>query len=166
MVRSGILGEDDRYELIEGDLVEMSSQSEEHAFVVGLVQDRLVEVFQGRAHVRVQLPLRASERSLPEPDLAVIRGARRATPRHPLGAQALLVVEVASTSLDADHDKAALYARAGVPVYWIVDIAGRHVEVHEEPVDGVWQRVTVLSEQAELTVPEVGMRWRVGELLP
>ena len=77
MATAGILSEDDRVELIEGELLEMSPNDPPHAGTIGMLNGRLVAAYGGRGHVRVQLPIVASEISLPEPDFAVARGDHR-----------------------------------------------------------------------------------------
>jgi Uma2 family endonuclease len=83
--------------------------------------------------VRVQDPLALDDESAPEPDLAVVRG-RHADYRHEHPARAALVVEIAESSLAFDRvHKGSLYARAGIPDYWIVNLVDRVVEVYREP---------------------------------
>ena len=131
MVEVGLLTEDDRVELLRGFLVTMSPQKAPHAGVI----ERLDRLFQSRlgdrASVRVQLPLALSDDSEPEPDLALVTpGDHDET--HPR--TALLVVEVADTTLRKDRRiKAALYAAAGIPEYWVVNLLDRVIEVHAEP---------------------------------
>lgn len=132
MVAAGIFGEDDRIELLNGVLVTMSPQDHRHAEAIQELNEILVRLFSGEAKVRVQLPFATDEFGEPEPDLAliplpVVRG------EHP--SRALLVVEVADSSLRKDRlVKGAIYARAQVPEYWIVDVAHRVVEVYREPL--------------------------------
>ena len=123
--------EGERVELIEGVLVEMTPQAPGHAACVQRLTRVLSRMLTGRADVRVQLPLAVSDDSLPEPDIAVVPVADF-DDRHPTSA--LLVVEVAGTSLRKDRlVKADLYARAGVPEYWLVNLLDRHIEVHTGP---------------------------------
>lgn len=167
MVEEGILLEDERVELLEGVLVEMSPQGPEHAFSTGSLGERLQALYSPEGFVREEKPLRASATSLPEPDVAVIRGSRRDyVGRHPDGRDALLVVEVAATSQDADRRKAALYAAAGVPVYWIVDLEGRRLTTHAGPSGEEYALVRILGEEDEVELPDGRGSWRVGSLLP
>lgn len=132
MVDSGLLHEDERVQLIEGEILEMTPQRPPHAATVQLLTQVLRQVFGSAAGVRVQLPLALSHDSEPEPDLAVIAGdARDFLTDHPT--TALLVVEVADSSLALDRRKARVYAAAGIPEYWIVDLAERGLEVHRAP---------------------------------
>jgi Uma2 family endonuclease len=128
MVETGVL-EGEPVELLDGLLVEMSPQGDSH--VVAIM--RLTRHFRAaEAWLMVQLPLEASARSKPEPDLALIRDGSRPNWRRP-GA-ALLVVEVAVTSHAKDRGKKLeIYAQAGIPTYWLVDVPARTVEVRTGP---------------------------------
>ena len=128
MVEEGILGEDEPVELLEGELVIVSPQDPRHAACLVTLTERLAEAYRGVAHVRPQVPLDARPHSLPEPDLAVVKGRPGDySDRHPSGGDALLVIEIARTSRPIDRRKAGIYAGAGVPVYWLVDLAARQV---------------------------------------
>lgn len=131
----GILGEDDRVELVGGELVEMAPIGTRRlSCVVGLTH-LLVERSQSRFFVSVQNPVRLSERDEPEPDLSLLRTRPGPGATGPPGPEdVLLVIEVSDTTLSYDRNvKVPLYARAGVPEAWIVDLAGRKVEVHSGP---------------------------------
>ena len=135
LVELGVFA-NEKIELLQGGLVAMSPQGSRHAFIVQVLNERLVMGLQGRAHVRVQLPFAASEISEPEPDVAVM----------PLGdyynehpTRALLVIEVADTSLREDRDlKSPIYAAAGVPEFWLVDVNDQTVTVYRNPDGGAW----------------------------
>ena len=135
MARTGILGEDDRVELIEGEIVLMAAIGSRHQAVV----DRLTRLFVtrvgDRAIVRVQGPLRLAPITEPQPDLQLLAPRDDFyTAAHPSQYEALLVVEVADTSLRFDRDeKAAVYARRGVRELWIVDVAGERILVLRSP---------------------------------
>ena len=147
MADAGILTEDDRVELIEGEIVQMAAIGSRHAACV----DRLNQLFSARvaerAIVRVQNPVRLSERSEPQPDLALLR------PRpdfyataHPMPQDVLLVVEVADTSAGIDPaEKLPLYARSGIPEAWLVDLQEDRVEVHRQPTRRGYQEVRYLE---------------------
>ena len=122
MVEVGILGEEDRVELLDGVLTEVSPKSVEHGTIIARLVRWLITSDPGaRYEVRTEHPLLVPDRrSLPEPDIAVVAGA--AGTEHP--ATALLVIEVAVSSLRVDRTvKAGLYAGAGVPEYSVVDLA-------------------------------------------
>lgn len=138
MVDQGLF-QDERIELLKGAIVEMSPQGAPHAATVQRLT-RLAIALNGRAEVRIQLPLAVTDDSLPEPDLALVAPGDYDR-SHPT--TAFLVVEVADSSLNKDRSiKAELYARAAVPEYWIANIASRTIEVHSEPLGGRYTRVT------------------------
>ena len=133
MGEAGVLTPADRVELIDGVVTRKPIKGPLHNYVVKLLHGRLSTVAGDGAHVQQEGPvvLLTSE---PEPDFAVVRG----TPadyrtRNPSGTDCLLVIEVSDTTLARDAYKAALYAKAGVPAYWIVDVNCRRVIAHRGP---------------------------------
>jgi Uncharacterized protein conserved in cyanobacteria len=137
MGEAGVFGEDDRVELLDGQIYAMSPIGSEHAACV----DRLTKLFVlhtgENAIVRVQNPVWLNETSEPEPDLALLspRDDDYAA-RHPRPDEVILVVEVADTSAAFDRNaKRPLYARAGIPEFWIIDLAEDRIEVHRAPQD-------------------------------
>lgn len=140
MGEAGILGEDDRVELVGGRLVEMAPIGSRHLACVVALNHLLVEASGGRFFVSVQNPVRLSGRDEPQPDLSLLGRKPRPEATAPPGpAEVLLVVEVSDTTLSYDRNtKLPLYAQAGIPEAWIVDLAGRKVEVHYGPGRGVY----------------------------
>lgn len=134
LVDEGLLEPDDRVELLEGVVVAMSPRNPLHDTVVSLVDRALARAVGGRAAVRCQCSLVLGRWSVPEPDVLVVPGRERDyLTAHPT--TALLAIEVADTSLAQDRlTKAALYAAAGIPEYWIVNLRDDCVEVHRAPV--------------------------------
>lgn len=139
MVASGAL-EDQRVELLEGLIVDMSPQSADHARVMEVLVGHFAHA---NARLRVQSPLPIPPDSEPEPDLALV--AEKPVPgRHPR--TALVVVEIAVSSQWIDRNlKAKLYARAGVPVYWLVDVPRRIVEIRTRPRDDDYERCEIFG---------------------
>jgi Uma2 family endonuclease len=133
LIDVGVLGEDERVELLEGVIVEMTPQGRPHALVISRLGERFTDARRPDCRVRVQLPLCLGDDSEPEPDLAVVtRQEEETAPVHPRSA--LLVVEVADESLRRDRLlKGRISARAQVPEYWVVDVVGRAVEVYSAP---------------------------------
>jgi len=133
MIEAGILGEDQHVQLVDGMLVAVTAQGRAHARAIQRLTRLLVRAVGDDMEVLPQLPLTLPDDSEPEPDLAVVR-AEDAQSREEHPRTALLVVEVAGDSLRLDRgSKAALYARAGIPEYWIVNLAESTIEVHREP---------------------------------
>lgn len=131
--------ERERVELIHGMVVEMAPIGPPHSEVVARFTKRFVQALGDRAGVRIQLPLVAWDDSEPEPDVAIVP-ERSYADAHP--EEAFLVVEVAESSLAYDREtKAPLYAASRVAEYWIVDIAGKAIEVYSNPENGRFMNV-------------------------
>ena len=167
MGQAGILGEDDRLELLEGEIVEMAPIGSRHQATV----DRLTRLFSGRVAdvvlVRVQGPVRLADDSEPQPDVTLLRlrddfyGTA-----HPGPEDVLLLVEVSDTSAEYDREvKLPLYARHGIPEVWLVGLETGVVEVYRRPTAQGYQEFSragrgqalsaVAFTRLELTVDEV-----------
>lgn len=130
MVALGLF-EDEKVELLDGILIAMSPQGTRHAEMLRRLSELFFARIRGRARVQLQSPLACGDDALPEPDLALVPLGDYAQ-HHP--DSAFLVIEVAESSLRKDRlAKGRVYARAGVPEYWIVNIAEAVVEVHTGP---------------------------------
>jgi len=135
MVEKGILNEDDRLELIEGELVTLSPIGPEHSGIVDQLAAILIKQLGDRAVVKVQGPLQLDESTEPQPDLILLE-PRRDYYKHslPRPADVALVIEVADSSLAYDRAiKMPLYAGAGIPEAWIVNLIDRWIEVYRDP---------------------------------
>jgi len=135
MGEMGLFAPEQRMELIEGEIIERAPIGAMHADWVDRLTRLLVEGTSRDIQVRVQNPVRLSVHSEPQPDLALLRPRQQPYSRaHPSGPDALLVVEVADTSLDYDRDvKVPLYARQGVPEVWLFDLRGGRLDIYREP---------------------------------
>jgi Uma2 family endonuclease len=139
----GILSEDDRVELIEGQLIAMTPIGSDHHGTVIALTRLLVDAIGDRGMVSVQGPIRLDEVSEPEPDFAVLiprnDSYRERTARPE---EVLLIVEIAHSSLRYDRNiKIPLYARHNIPEVWIVDLVGNCVEVYREPEGDTYTQV-------------------------
>jgi Uma2 family endonuclease len=134
LVDRGVFEPGDRVELIDGLLLVSEPQSSPHYTAIRLVERALTRGFGEGWDVRTQAPIALDDASEPEPDVAVVRGGvRDFATSHPV--DPVLVVEVAASSLAFDREhKASLYARAGRPEYWIVNLIDRVLEVRREPM--------------------------------
>jgi Uma2 family endonuclease len=132
---AGILGEDDRVELLDGQLVDMSPIGPRHAIVVDALAELLIMAVAGRAGVRVQHPIALDALTEPQPDIALVRRPWHRYPdAHPQPEDVFLLIEVDDTSLETDRGaKLELYARAGIREFWIVDLTTNGVFVHRQP---------------------------------
>jgi Uma2 family endonuclease len=154
-----------RFELIDGELINKMGQGPRHAYAIQLLLEFLAELF-GVRRVLVQAPIEAGPRdqkwSQPEPDITVIAGAKRPADRHPFGHELVLAVEVADTSLRRDSiRKRDMCAHAGVPEYWVLDIDGRQLLVFRNLQNDAYSEALTLAETDAL--PHIGKP--VAELL-
>ena len=136
MARSGILREDDRVELIEGEITQMNPIGSRHMACVKRIVDCFLALqVEKKALMNIQDPIRLDEFNEPEPDVALLKPrADFYENQHPGPADALLIVEVSDTSLAYDRDvKVPLYARFGVPEVWIADVENKTVTVYRAP---------------------------------
>lgn len=146
MVEAGILDEDERVELVEGELVGMAAKSFAHDRIKNALLASLVRATGPDVVVAVESTLRVSSMTLLEPDILVCpKRARTVSPEGyavVAGPDVLLAVEVAASSLAYDRGrKARLYARHGMPEYWVIDVAARTALVHTGPNGEAWDRV-------------------------
>jgi len=135
MAEAGILGEDDRVELIEGELIDMAPIGSEHAGKGIRLSSLLSTALAGRAFVSQQNPLRLEEHSEPQPDIAVLRYRNDFyEASHPQPADILLLIEIADTTIRYDREiKIPLYARHGIPEVWLIDLQQERVEIYLQP---------------------------------
>lgn len=163
MLEAGILHEDDRVELLDGEIIEMSPIGDRH-FGCVLQSSTLFSMrLAGRALVSVQSPVRLSTRSEPEPDISLLRPrADFYRAGKPGPDDVLLIVEVSDTTLAFDRDtKVSFYAVAGIPEVWVVDLNGMRVLVYREPRDGVYRQTMVVERGGTLSpvaFPDLALR--------
>ncbi|MGH7388006.1 MAG: Uma2 family endonuclease [Candidatus Rokuibacteriota bacterium] len=174
LIEKAVFVPGDRVELIDGLLLVAESQSASHYTAIGLVAQALGRAFGEGWQIRIQAPIALDDASEPEPDVAVVRGGPRDyADAHP--AEPVLVVEVTLTTLELDRThKSSLYARAGRPEYWIVDLVDRVLEVRRDPAASPaaaygWDYATVetlgpASVVCPLAVPTTSIL--VADLLP
>ncbi len=174
MIEAGILTADDPVELLGGCLVPKMPKNPRHTLANGLIREALVRLLPEGWFADSQEPI-TTEDSEPEPDVRVVRGERRGYhDRHPGPRDLGLVVEVADATLERDRTlKQQIYARAGIPTYWIVNLRDRRLEVYTEPsgpaaAPGYGRRRDLAAGEEVVLVldgAEVG-RLPVGDLLP
>jgi Uma2 family endonuclease len=171
MIEDGTIGEDDPVELIEGVVVPKMPRNPPHRVSTRKTAKALERMVPPGWYVQVQEAIVIEPENKPEPDVAVVPAELEydAT-RDPLAAECCLVVEVADSSLEYDRTKKlALYAAAGIPVYWIVNLIDRVVEVYSTPVGGAYAAPTVLGEGELVEVEVAGQvlgTIAVADLLP
>jgi Uma2 family endonuclease len=171
MADAGILTTEDRVELIEGMLVKKMTIYPLHAYAVELIADKVKALGIPGWCYRTQQPITLS-RSEPEPDGALVRGSLvDYLDQHPSPGQTGIVVEVAESSLRRDRGiRKRMYARAEIPVYWIVNLIDKVVEVYRGPKDGDYQPMQAYGKQDKLPVElegkvvgEVGIETLLGK---
>ena len=135
MGEAGVFGPDTRLELIEGEIIEMAPIGSPHAGTVIVLTRLFIELAGNKAMVSVQNPLTVGKRSVPQPDLALLKPRADSYRRsHPTANDVLLVVEVADTSLAFDTGtKVPLYAKAGIVEAWVVDLEDHVIRVFRDP---------------------------------
>jgi Uma2 family endonuclease len=170
MIEAGILKEDDRVELLGGNIIAMAPIGSRHVACVNRLNHLLTKALGDRAQISIQNPVSLTQYSEPQPDIAVLR------PREDFYSAALpgpedilLIVEVADASAVTDRqDKLPLYARAGIQEVWLVDLGEERIEVCQEPwTDGSY-RVRRFSRRGErVNLPTFpGIHVSVDDLLP
>ena len=135
MLQAGILSADERVELVNGYIVEMSPQEPPHSATTRRASRYLDRLLADLADVRAQLPITLRPKSEPEPDIAIVRWEpQEYSDRHPSIEDIFWVIEISDTTLRKDREQKALaYATAGIPEYWILDVKGRQAYVLREP---------------------------------
>jgi Uma2 family endonuclease len=135
MGETGVLAPEARVELIEGEIIDMPPIGSLHASKTKRLTRILSGMIGDRAIVSVQDPILLGDLSAPQPDLALLRSREDFyEAAHPSAEDILLLVEIADTSLEHDRDrKLPLYARFGIPEVWLIDVQGRHLDIHRDP---------------------------------
>lgn len=174
MIEAGILTDDDPVELLEGWLVPKMPKNPPHRLSTQITREALTRLLPPGWYVDAQEPITTQDSEL-EPDVVVVRGERRHyRDRHPGPEDIALVVEVADTTLQRDRTaKRRLYARAGIPTYWIINLLDNQLETHEVPqgaeeqADYRERRIySVLDEAPVMIAGREVARLAVRDLLP
>jgi len=169
MGEGNVFAPDARLELIEGEIIEMAPIEPPHAGTVAILGRLLVRAVGDEAVVWVQNPIRLGNRSMPQPDVALLKPrADMYTRSHPVPADVLLLIEVSDTTLRFDvARKMPLYARAGIVEAWVVDIEGRSLQVFRDPDAGAYRTSFVVARDERVSahaLPKV--EFRASELFP
>ena len=168
MADAGILSEDDRVELIEGEIIEMSPIGSRHAACVRRLDALFNQRLGGAAQVSAQNPILIDDYSQPEPDVALLKSRDDFySEAHPSARDVLLIIEVADTSVEYDRQvKAPLYARAGVVEMWLVNLNADLVEVFTRPDHETFQELKQFLRGNSITSTAIpGLTISVEEIL-
>lgn len=158
MAAAGVLREDDRVELIEGEIIEMSPIGSRHAACVGRLTRLLGQRGGDRAIVWVQNPVEINDYSEPVPDVTLLKWRDDFYAQaKPVPDDVLLIVEVSDSTINYDRKvKTPLYARAGVPEMWLVNLPEELIEVYTRPADGAFQETRLVRRGESLSVASAG----------
>nr|MBI1230167.1 Uma2 family endonuclease [Cytophagales bacterium] len=142
MAEVGILKPDDRLELINGEIYEMSPIGSKHAGIVNKLAGYLNELFKGFAVIGVQNPIKLDYKNEPEPDFSILKyRSDFYTTAHPVPSDVLAIIEVSNASIRFDKEvKAPLYASHCIPEYWIIDLENNQIEVRSNPKEGIYSK--------------------------
>ena len=156
MGEAGILTEDDRVELLDGFLIQKMTKNEPHSAACTETRLAIEKLIPPGWYLRLESPLRVSEYDEPEPDLAIVRGSSRQyvrLGRPPEPSEVALVIEVADASLGRDRgEKQRAYAQGRIPIYWIVNLVDRRLEVYTKPQDLGYADCQVLGPDEAVSV--------------
>ena len=152
MAAAGVFSEDDRVELIEGEIVEMNPIGSRHAACVGRLTKLLERLTGDRSIVWVQNPVQVNDYSEPLPDVTLLK------PRddfyaqaNPQAADVLLIIEVADSSVEYDRDiKIPLYAQAGIAEVWLINLPKETIEIYSQPLEGAYQETRLVKRGESL----------------
>ena len=169
MVETGILSEDDRVELIDGELITMSPIGSRHVACVNALTSLLVLTLQSRAIVSVQNPIRLNATTEPLPDVTVLRPKKsRYRDALPTGKDVLLAIEVSDTTAVFDRTtKLPRYAASGIREAWLVDLQMARVEVYSKPRAGQYTSLDSFGPGENVTSGTIGgLVLAVDDILP
>ena len=164
MQKTGVIGPDEKFELVEGEIVPMQSKTNLHELIKSYLIFKLVRAMPDDLWLGVESSMYLADRTILEPDLVVYkRGLKLETIRGP---DIILAIEVALTTLTYDRGlKASLYAKYGVQELWVIDAAKRRTFVHKRASEKGWGAVTEHGQKALLKCPALpGFAVRVGEI--
>lgn len=167
MAEVGILTDDEKVELINGQIITMSPQGSFHAAAITRT-NRLLTKQLNRILIRLQLPIIVNDFSQPELDIAIVKyDPLDYDDRHPNATEVYLIIEIADTTLKTDLEiKRQLYASANIPEYWVLDIKQRQLHVYRQPQNQDYQTVIILTDQdmiKPLNFPDIEIK--VSEML-
>ncbi|MDX2273553.1 MAG: Uma2 family endonuclease [Cyanobacteriota bacterium] len=170
MIENGLLTHDDRVELLEGIVSNMSPKGVSHVIIGRWIAERFRERLGERFYLITQDPITLTEQgSEPEPDITIARGSMfDYTEHHPYPEDILLVIEVADSSIEIDKKiKMPIYAKARIQDYWVVDIKAKEITTYRQPLEDSYQQVQVAKGRdilVPLALPEI--TFQVKDLFP
>jgi len=168
MIEAGIIGAEDKLELLNGELIYKSPIVPLHNSTVARIDALLHKLIGRESIIFTQGPLAVGVSSEPEPDLAIVKQREDFyASAHPTPEDTYFVIEVADSTLNKDRIvKGAIYAEAAIPVYWIINLPERQLEVYEQPSDGKYRLQRIFLPGEEVDIPFFGRKVDVGALMP
>lgn len=167
ILAAGILGPDENIELLEGQILSMPPQGPLHAAVVRRLLQALLALGYPLGQLISEQPIALEDNSEPVPDVFLVEpdpAGLDYEDGHPTAERVLLVAEVSASTLNLDlSTKARAYARAGIPVYWVIDVEAARLFEHTQPTAGVYQSVVLHDRAAAVSLPN-GAGLEVGQL--
>ncbi len=156
MGKTGILKADENVELINGEIYTLTPIRSNHAGIVKRLPALLFRSFDEMAIISVQDPIHINQWNEPEPDIALLElRPDNYFEAHPNPSDVLMIAEVSDTSYDFDRNvKLPLYASAGIPVYWIIDLSENYIEAYEEPMDDRYRKRTFYAPDDQIIFME------------
>jgi Uma2 family endonuclease len=167
MVEAGILSEEEKVELINGELIEMSPIRTRHASCVDLIAGLLNHLLWGKVIIRVQNPVNIDTHSIPEPDIAVLLPATdRYAKSLPMAKDIPLIIEVSDSTLEFDREiKQKMYASAGIPEYWIINLNQGQVEAYRNPSGNMYRDCAISTPGDPVVFHGMNLELKVEDLL-
>ncbi len=157
MAAAGVFSEDDRVELIEGEIVEMNPIGSRHAACVGRLTEFLGQLVNREAIVWIQNPVQVNDYSEPLPDVALLtRRDDFYAQANPQPSDVLLIIEVADSSVEYDRDiKIPLYAAAAIPEVWLVNLPKETIEIYTQPIGDAYREIRIVKRGESITSKSV-----------
>ena len=166
MAESGILSKDAKVELINGEIISMSPIKSYHAGMINVLNYELFKSIGEQAAICVQNPIRLNDFSEPEPDITIAKYKKgRYQNNHPTGTDIYFLIEVSDTTLNFDrHTKASLYAEAGIPEYWIINLQKQQIEIYTQTKNGEYLNRFIAKKGDTAKAQGIGFELNVSEL--
>ena len=166
MIEAGILTEDDKVELLNGEIIDMSPIGDLHSGTVNWLSNYLSQILAGKAVISTQNPVVLGDHSEPEPDIVVCRFEPDFYRKgKPTAKDVHLIIEVSDSTLAKDRElKLPIYAENGVPEYWIINLQDSQVEIHSQPEGKIYRKREIKIPGDRLSIPGFEYDLDVGEI--
>jgi len=167
MIDLGVYGPEDKLELLEGELYHKMTIGNPHWYVVTKMHKLLEKLIGDQSIISLQNPVTMRPVSEPEPDIAVLKPYVLDKAKKPSAKDVFFIIEVAESSLDLDRGrKFTLYAKHGIPEYWIVNLKESQIEIYTKPKNEVYLSINVYHKDDEITLPTFHKSIIVRDILP